>query len=98
MLTKQWLRGPDLPTPPVADTPKRGRGRPKGSTSKPKVAVLNPELQQIQAMTQQFLDLAQEQVKLTHCVLAGQFGNASSAQMVRQTGLHLIPKLRHNAA
>ena len=88
------LVAPALSSEPI----KRGRGRPKGSTNKPKTAVLNPELQHILTMTQQVLALVQQEIDLTYWVLDGHFGNAPSVQMVRQCGLHLVSKLRHDAA
>ena len=79
--------------------PKRKPGRPKGSRNKNKAEVtLNPELQCIQKMLQTFLDTIQGTIQLTYLVLDGHFGNHPALHMVRQCQLHLISKLRYDAA
>ena len=78
---------------------KRKPGRPKGSRNKNKAeVVLNPELQRIQKMLQSFLNTIQRTIRLTYLVLDGHFGNHPAFHMVRQCHLHLISKLRHDAA
>jgi hypothetical protein len=78
---------------------KRKPGRPKGSCNKNKAeVVLNPELQRIQKMLQSFLNTIQGTIRLTYLVLDGHFGNHPAFHMVRQCQLHLISKLRHDAA
>jgi len=78
---------------------KRRPGRPKGSRNKNKTAVeLNPELQRIQKMVQGFLNLIRGTLHLTYLVLDGHFGNHPALNMVRQCQLHLISKLRTDAA
>lgn len=79
--------------------PKRKAGRPKGSTNKPVQEVtLSPELQRIQRMVQAQLQLIGGVIPLVYLALDGHFGNSPTVQMVRQCGLHLISKLRFNAA
>lgn len=79
--------------------PKRNPGRPKGSRNKNKAeVVLNPELQRIQKMLQSLLNTIQGTIHLTYLVLDGHFGNHPAFQMVRQCQLHLISKLRYDAA
>jgi hypothetical protein len=79
--------------------PKRKPGRPKGSRNKNKAeVVLNPELQRIQKMLQAFLNTVQGMLHLTYVVLDGHFGNHPALHMVRQSRLHLISKLRSDAA
>ena len=81
------------------DSPKRKPGRPKGSRNKNKAEVaLNPELQRIQKMLQSFLNTIQGTLHLTYLVLDGHFGNHPAFYMVRQCQLHLISKLRYDAA
>jgi hypothetical protein len=81
------------------DSPRRKPGRPKGSRNKNKAeVVLNPELQRIQKMLQSFLNTIQGTLHLTYLVLDGHFGNHPAFYMVRQCQLHLISKLRHDAA
>jgi len=79
--------------------PKRKPGRPKGSRNKNKAEVrLNPELLRIQKMLQGFLNTIQGTIRLTYLVLDGHFGNYPAFHMVRQCQLHLISKLRYDAA
>ena len=74
-------------------------GRPKGSQNRDKTQVeLTPELQRIQKMVKKQLALFQGLLSITYLVLDGHFGNNNALQMVRQCGLHLISKLRHDAA
>ena len=78
---------------------KRKPGRPKGSRNKNKAEVdLNPELLHIQKMLQSFLNAIQGTIYLTYLVLDGHFGNHPALHMVRQCQLHLISKLRYDAA
>ena len=83
------------PSPPV---PKRPRGRPKGSKNHAKATpLLTPELTLLQRMLGAILTrMAPLQMK--HLVLDGFFGNYPATFVVQQAGLHLISKLRHNAA
>jgi putative transposase len=82
-----------------SEGPKRKRGRPKGSRNKNKAdVVLNPELQRILKMLQTLLITIQGTIHLTYLVLDGHFGNHPALHMVRQCQLHLISKLRSDAA
>lgn len=81
-----------------APAPKRGRGRPKGSKNHAKVApTLTPELRLLASMVCAILSLVAP-LSVKHLVLDGFFGTSSAAWVVRDCGLHLISKLRHNAA
>jgi putative transposase len=74
-------------------------GRPKGSKNRDKTQVeLTPELLRIQKMVQRQLALFQRVLSITYLALDGHFGNHNALQMVRQCGLHLISKLRCDAA
>jgi len=79
---------------------KKGKpGRPKGSKNRNKADVsLTPELTRIEAMIKRFLALVGNTLTLTYIVLDGHFGNNNALQMVRQCGLHLVSKLRHDSA
>jgi hypothetical protein len=78
---------------------KKKLGRPKGSKNKDKQEViLNPELSRIQKALQSLLETIGTNLFLKYLVLDGHFGNYPSAFMVRQSNLHLVSKLRHNAA
>ena len=78
---------------------KRKRGRPKGSKNRDKTQVeLTPELTRIQKMIKKQLRSLQKLVKIRYLALDGHFGNNNALQMVLQSGLHLISKLRCDAA
>lgn len=78
---------------------KRKRGRPKGSCNKKKEErIPNPELERIKRMVQELLKTIADQVQLTYLVLDGHFGNHPALEMVRECCLHLISKLRSDAA
>ncbi len=79
--------------------PKRKPGRPKGSKNTPKTEVaLSPELQRIQRLVQELLQLIAGLLPLTYLLLDGHFGTNAALQMAQQCGLHLISKLRSDAA
>lgn len=75
------------------------RGRPKGSKNKNRRDVeLKPYLVQIQTMLNKLLTLLGTDLKVSYCVMDGAFGHNNALQMVRQCSLHLISKLRCDAA
>ena len=77
---------------------KRPRGRPKGSKNKKEQSpTLSAELLGIQPVLQAFLAVLKGVLSVSYLVMDGHFGNYPSAWMVRQTGLHLVSKLRHDA-
>jgi putative transposase len=78
--------------------PKRQRGRPKGSQNHVKpIPKLTPDLTLLQGM---ITAITARIVPLTvrHIVLDGHFGNYPATYAVREAGLHLISKFRHDAA
>jgi putative transposase len=78
---------------------KKKRGRPKGSKNKDKQdVVLNPELLRIQNGLKSLLKTVEKVMSLKYVAMDGHFGNYPSAWMVRQVKLHLVSKLRSNAA
>ncbi len=78
---------------------KRPRGRPAGSKNRDKAAVtLSAELVRIQAQTKKTLRLIRKRMWVSHLALDGHFGNNAACQMARQLDLHLISKLRSDAA
>src|SRR6266853_3423501 len=80
-------------------TAKRRPGRPKGSKNTPKAEVpLTPELLRITGMLGALWQLITGVVSLTYLVLDGHFGNHHALQMALQSHLHLISKLRCDAA
>jgi hypothetical protein len=78
--------------------PKRPRGRPKGSKSYAKPdPILSPLFQLLGHMISTLrTQIAYLQVK--HIVLDGNFDNYPATWAVRQTGLHIISKMKRNAA
>jgi len=86
------------PVKPAVAAP-RPVGRPKGSKNRDKTQVtLTPELQLIQNMVRKQSLLINGLFALTYLVLDGQFGNHNALAMAQQCGLHLLSKLRHDAA
>ena len=84
---------------PKQAAPKRKPGRPKGSKNKPKVEVtLSPELQRIKTLLQAQLRLMADLLPLVYLTLDGHVGNSPTLQLVRGCALHLISKLRSDAA
>ena len=79
---------------------KKGKpGRPKGSKNRDKTQVtLTAELTRIQQMVHKLLVLIAGFLQIGYLVMDGKFGNNNALQMTRQCGLHLISKLRHDAA
>jgi hypothetical protein len=84
---------------PKSPCEKRRPGRPKGSKNTPKADVpLTPELWRITGWLEALLQLIAGVVSLTYLVLDGHFGNHNALHMARQSNLHLISKLRCDAA
>src|SRR5499433_2599424 len=84
---------------PKARGAQRRPGRPKGSKNKPKAdGTFTPELVRITSWLDALLHLIAGVISLTYLVLDGHFGNHNALQMARQCGLHLISKLRYDAA
>jgi len=78
---------------------KKKAGRPKGSKNKDKTLVeLTPELKRIDGMLERVLTRIAGHMTIRHLVMDGHFGNNKALQMVRTRGLHLVSKLRHDAA
>jgi putative transposase len=83
--------------PKTAETKKPGR--PKGSKNKDRQeVVLSAELLRIQTALRNFLETVGTAISLQYVALDGHFGNYPSAFMIRQVNLHLISKLRSDAA
>ena len=82
-----------------APSAQRRPGRPKGSKTKPQAAAtFTPELGRIAGWLDALLHLIAGVISLTYLVLDGHFGNHNALQMARQSHLHLISKLRYDAA
>ena len=77
----------------------RKRGRPKGSKNQNRREVtLSPYLGFVQETLRCLLKLIGDDLKVMYFVFDGAFGHNDALQMVRQVGLHLISKLRYDAA
>jgi putative transposase len=80
-------------------TATRRPGRPKGSKNTPPAdGTRTPELCRITAMLDALLHLIAGLIPLTCLVLDGHFGNHNALHMAQQSHLHLISKLRYDAA
>jgi len=85
--------------PPKGVHSTRRPGRPKGSKNTSQAATtLTPELVRIATMLTALLHLIATVLSVTYLVLDGHFGNHNALHMARQCGLHLISKLRYDAA
>ena len=105
MLMEQIVRGEASTTPKKATVSKTSEtkgnqpGRPKGSKNRNKTeVVLNDTLKQIQSMLKTVLATMGGFIPIRYFLLDGYFGNNKTLQMVRDCGLHLISKLRRDAA
>ena len=75
------------------------RGRPKGSKNRNRRDVeLSPSLRFIQVHLARLLQHIGEHLKVVYFLFDGELGHNNAMQMVRQLGLHLVSKLRYNAA
>jgi hypothetical protein len=84
---------------PKAPHAKRRPGRPKGSTHSNKAPLtFTPELVRIKALLEALLRLITTVLSVTYLGLDGHFGNHNALHMARQCNLHLISKLRGEAA
>jgi putative transposase len=84
---------------PQALGAKRRPGRPQGSTNHSKITfTFTPELLRIKAMLTAVLQLIPTVLSVTYLVLDGHFGHHNALQRARQCALHLISKLRCDAA
>jgi putative transposase len=94
--------GQILPHPKVEGSretkPTRPLGRPKGSRNYVKQdPTLTPELTLLQGLLQD-VQARIATLRVKHVVLDGKFGNYPATWAVRQTGLHIISKMRYDAA
>lgn len=82
----------------VDPPPKRKHGRPKGSQNHVKpVPELTPDLTLLQGMIAA-ITARMAPLTVKHIVLDGHFGNYPATYAIRECGLHIISKLRHDAA
>jgi putative transposase len=75
------------------------RGRPKGSKNRNRREVaLSPSLHFIPAQIKRLLQQIGDAFKVVYFIFDGELGHNDAMHMVRQVGLHLVSKLRHNSA
>ena len=104
MLMEQVVRDETSPPPKKATVSKTSAapgkpGRPKGSKNRNKTeVVLTDTLKQVQSMLKTVLATMDGFLPIRYFLLDGYFGNNHTLQMVRGCGLHLISKLRRDAA
>ena len=105
MCMEQVVRGEVSATPPkkaTASKPAETKGkpgRPKASKNRNKTeVVLNDTLKHLQSMLKRVLAPLTGFIKIEYFLLDGYFGNNQTLQMVSDCGLHLISKLRRDAA
>ena len=101
LLVEQLVREEAKKTAPKAAKNKASKGkvgRPKGSKNKSRTDVeLSPFLTQLQGCIRQALLLIGVDMHITYFVYDGALGNNAAMQMVNQTGLFLISKMRHDS-
>jgi putative transposase len=99
LITEQLVRGEVQASAPKAGKPKNPKpGRPKGSANKNRETVeLSPFQTQLQGCIRAAMALTGLDLGLVYFVYDGALGNNAGLQAVRQTGLHLISKLRHDS-
>jgi len=100
VMMEQIDKKPSDNPPEVAKKKSPGkRGRPKGSKNRNRRdGMLSPALRFVQETITRFLRLIGDHLKVCYFVYDGAFGHNDALQMVTQLGLHLISKLRHDAA
>ena len=104
MLIEQVVRGEASQTPKNATVSKSSQtkgkpGHPKGSKNRNKTEViLNETLKQFQSMLKTVLATLNGFLRIEYFLFDGYFGNNQALQRVRDCGLHLISKLRRDAA
>ena len=96
---EQMIR-PDVQksAPKAVDTVKKQKGRPKGSQNKNQEEVdFSPFQTQLQGCIRHVLNLTRNTIEFKYFVYDGALGNNAGVQMVKQTGMYTISKLRHDS-
>ena len=94
----QQMMPPKKSEQEVVEKPKRPRGRPKGSKNHAKSEpTLSPILVLLQGMLTRISTHIQA-LKVKYIVLDGKFGNYPTTWLIRHHDLHLISKMRRDAA
>lgn len=100
VLTEQVEKVCEAAAPAQSTKQSKGqRGRPQGSKNRNRREVaLSPSLRFIQEHIQSLLKQIGDAFKVVYFLFDGELGHNDAMQMVRQVGLHLVSKLRHNSA
>ena len=104
MLMEQVVRDAASATPKKNTVSKTSQakgkpGRPKGRKNRNKTeVVLSDTLKHLQSMLKTVLATIEDSIPIQYFLLDGYFGNNNTLQMVSACGLHLISKLRRDAA
>ena len=84
--------------PKAVNTIKKQRGRPKGSKNKNQEEVdFSPFQMQLQGCIRHVLNLTGNTMEFKYLAYDGALGTNAGVQMVKQTGLSVISKLRHDS-
>jgi len=98
LLAEQLLKKKAQATAPKQTQEKGKRGRPKGSKNKNRADVILSAFQiQLQGCIRQGLNLIGRSLTIDYFVYDGALGNNAGLQTVKQVGLHLVSKLRHDS-
>jgi hypothetical protein len=98
LIVQQQIRDAVQVTPKAVKKSAKKPGRPKGSVNKNRSSVaLSPFQTQLQHCISAALALIGESLNLVYFVYDGALGNNAGLQAVKQTGLHLICKLRYDS-
>ena len=98
LLAEQLLKKKSQETAPKRAKEKGKPGRPKGSKNKNRKEVELSAFQlQLQGCIRQALGLIGCTLTVDYFVYDGALGNNAGLQMVKQLGLHLVSKLRHDS-
>ena len=98
LIAEQLLKKKAQETAPKQPRGAKKRGRPKGSKNKNRANVVLSAFQlQLQSCIRQGLGLIGHSLTIDYFVYDGALGNNAGLQTVKQVGLHLISKLRHDS-
>jgi putative transposase len=100
VMMEQIDKKPSARPPEVSKRTSHGRrGRPKGSKNrKRRDGVLSPALRFVQETIARLRQLIGDHLQVFYVVDDGALGHHDALQMVTQLGVHVISKLRHDAA
>jgi putative transposase len=100
VVTEQVAKAGEAAAPAQSTQKAKGqRGRPPGSKNRNRRNVeLSPSLRFLQEHIKSLLQQIGDACKVVYFIFDGELGHNDALHMVRQVGLHLVSKLRHNSA